>query len=188
MEQVYGAGNIGEVYFIQLLHMFWSKHEALGEDSKDTWARVNTNYPITFMLFIKNEEGDSNIVMIEVQVGNVGTLKWPFLTRLWHVNTCFTQIIQSINLKGEVLGYFYTLTSSNQKQKRHTIIKNGLQICKYNKVYTGLVFFCWFNRTYWAHHNKWMHRMDDSTRIFGHSAHHIIVWVFIMKEDLDLII
>ena len=33
-----------------------------------------------------------------------------------------------------------------------------------------------------------MHRTDDRTRIFGHSAQHIPVRVFIMKEDLDLII
>ena len=33
-----------------------------------------------------------------------------------------------------------------------------------------------------------MHSMDNTTRIFGHSAHHIPVQVFIMKEDLDLLI
>ena len=30
--------------------------------------------------------------------------------------------------------------------------------------------------------------MDDRTRIFGHSVQHITVRVFIMKEDLDLLI
>ena len=33
-----------------------------------------------------------------------------------------------------------------------------------------------------------MHRTDDRTRIFGHSAQNISVQVFIMKEDLDLLI
>ena len=33
-----------------------------------------------------------------------------------------------------------------------------------------------------------MHLVDDSTRIFGHSAQNILVQVFIMKENLDLLI
>ena len=36
LEQVYGAGGIGEVSFVQLLHTFWSTQEALVEDFKDT--------------------------------------------------------------------------------------------------------------------------------------------------------
>ena len=34
VEKVYGAGGLGEVSFIQLLHTFWSTQEALGEDLK----------------------------------------------------------------------------------------------------------------------------------------------------------
>ena len=33
-----------------------------------------------------------------------------------------------------------------------------------------------------------MHRTDDIARIFGHSARHITVRVFIRKEDIDLLI
>ena len=33
-----------------------------------------------------------------------------------------------------------------------------------------------------------MHRTDDRTRIFGHSAQHIPVIFFIMREDLYLLI
>ena len=33
-----------------------------------------------------------------------------------------------------------------------------------------------------------MHRTDDRTRIFGHSAQHIPIRVFIMKKDLYLLI
>ena len=89
---------------------------------------------------------------------------------------------------GEIVGYCYTLTSSNHKQKLHTISKNGPHMCKSNKAYTDLVFFCWFNRAHWARHTKWMNWPDDRTRIFGHSAQHIPVRVFIIKEDLDLLI
>ena len=73
--------------------------------------------------------------MFEVQVCDVGTLQKPLLTRWWHVNTCDAQVIQSFNLWGGILVYCYTLTIFNQKQKLHTISKNGLQMCKYNKVY-----------------------------------------------------
>ena len=34
VEQVYGAGGIGEVSFVQLLHIFCSTQESLGEDFK----------------------------------------------------------------------------------------------------------------------------------------------------------
>ena len=43
---------------------------------------------------ITNEEGDSDIVMFEVQVCDVGTLQKPFLKRWWHVNTCAVQVIR----------------------------------------------------------------------------------------------
>ena len=61
-------------------------------------------------------------------------------------------------------------------------------MCKSNKFYTYLVFFCCFNRARWARHTKWMYRTDDRIRIFGQSAKQILVLVFIMKEDLDLLI
>ena len=51
-----------------------------------------------------------------------------------------------------------------------------------------LCVFCYFSWSRCACHNKCMHRTDNRTRIFGHSAQHITVRVFIMKEDLDLII
>ena len=35
VEQVYGAGGIREVSFMQLLHTFWSTQEALVEEFKD---------------------------------------------------------------------------------------------------------------------------------------------------------
>ena len=49
VEQVYGAGGIEEVSFMQLLHMFWSTQEALGEEFKETWVIVNPNYLMPFM-------------------------------------------------------------------------------------------------------------------------------------------
>ena len=36
VEKVYGAGGIGEVSFMQLLHTFWLTQEALGEYFKET--------------------------------------------------------------------------------------------------------------------------------------------------------
>ena len=92
---------------------------------------------MTFMLDIKNEEneeGNSDIGMFEVQVCDVGTLQKLLLTKLWHINTCAAQVIRYFNSWGEILGYCYTLTSSNQKQKIRTISKSGLQMCKSKKV------------------------------------------------------
>ena len=40
---------------MQLLHNFWSMEKALGEYFKDTWVRVNTNEPMTFISDISNE-------------------------------------------------------------------------------------------------------------------------------------
>ena len=56
VEQVYGAGGLGEVSFMQLLHTFLSTQEALDEDFKETWVRVNPNSLMNFMSDIKNEE------------------------------------------------------------------------------------------------------------------------------------
>ena len=56
VEQVYGVDGIGEVYFIQLLHMFLQMEEALGEELKQIQVRVNPNSPMTFMADITNEE------------------------------------------------------------------------------------------------------------------------------------
>ena len=53
--KIYGAGGLWEVSFIWLLHMFWSTHEALGEDFKDTWVRVDPNSPMPFISDITNE-------------------------------------------------------------------------------------------------------------------------------------
>ena len=39
----------------------------------------------------------------------------------------------------------HTQKSSKQKQKLQTITKNGLQMCKYKKVYADLVFFAALN-------------------------------------------
>ena len=61
-------------------------------------------------------------------------------------------------------------------------------MCKYNKVYTDLVFFCCFNREHWARHTKWMYHNNDRKRIFGHSAQHIPGQVFIVKEDIEILI
>ena len=144
VEQVYGAGGIGEVSFVQLLHTFWSTQEALGEDFKDTWVRVNLNSLMPFMSDItneQNEEGNSDIGMFELQLCDVGTLQKPLLTIWYHLNTCVAQVIRCFNLWGKILGYCYTLTSSNQKQKLHKISRNGLQMRKSNKVYTNLDFF-----------------------------------------------
>ena len=49
VEKVYGAGGLQEVYFMKLLHMYWSTQEALGEDFKETWVAVNPNSPMPFM-------------------------------------------------------------------------------------------------------------------------------------------
>ena len=54
VEQVYGAGGLGEVSFMQLFHTFWLTQEALGEKSKETWVIVNPNSLMPFMSDIKN--------------------------------------------------------------------------------------------------------------------------------------
>ena len=126
--------------------------------------------------------------MFEVKLCDVGTLQKPFLTRQRHVNTCAAKVIRSFNSWRKILEYWYTLTRYNQKQKIHTINKNGLQMCKSTKVCTDLVFFCCFIRAHWDRHTKWMHRTGDKTRIFVHSAHHILLQFFTMKEYPDQLI
>ena len=102
VKQVYGAGVIEEVSSVQLLHMFWSIQEALDEYFKDTWVRVNPYYPMNFMSDItkeQNKDFDSDNRMIKVQVCNVGTLQKPLLTRWWHFNTCYAQVVCYFNLQ-----------------------------------------------------------------------------------------
>ena len=55
VEQVYGAGGIRGVPFMQLFYTFWSTQEALGEDFKYAWVRVNPNHLMPFMLNITHE-------------------------------------------------------------------------------------------------------------------------------------
>ena len=82
------------------LHTFWSTHESLGEDFKDTLVNVNPN---SLMLSLadtkddKNKQGNRDNVVIEVKVCGVGTLNKLFLMRWSHINTCSTQIIQYFN-------------------------------------------------------------------------------------------
>ena len=96
--------------------------------------------------------------------------------------------LSDILIHEKILGYCYALTSSNQKHKLNTITDNGLQMCKYKRFYTSLVFFFCFNRAHWARHTKWIHRTENIKIIFGHSSHPIPVLVFIMKEYIDLLI
>ena len=77
VEKVYGAGGLQEVYFMQLLHIYWLNQEALGEDFKETWVRVNTYFSHAFHVRHWNEENEevnSDIGIFEVQVCGVGTL------------------------------------------------------------------------------------------------------------------
>ena len=55
MEQLYVAGGPGGVSFMQVLHMFGSIEEVLGEDFKETRFIVNPNATIPFMSDITNE-------------------------------------------------------------------------------------------------------------------------------------
>ena len=126
--------------------------------------------------------------MFEVKICDVGTLQKPLLMRWWYINTCDTQVFRSFNPHKELIGYCYTLTLSNQKQKLHTITKNGWQKCKSKKVHIYLLCFFCFNRAHWANNIKWMHHTDNRKIIFGHSSQHIPVLVIIMKEYLDLLI
>ena len=85
---------------MQLLHMFWSTQEGLGEDFKEKWFRGNPNYLMPFMSDItdeENEEGNSDIGMFEVKVCDVGTLHKPSLTRWWNINNCAAQVIWYFN-------------------------------------------------------------------------------------------
>ena len=123
-----------------------------------------------------------------MQVCDVGTLYKLLLTRWWHVNAFFVQVIRYFNSWWKIIGYCYKITSYNHNHKLHTISKNGLQMCKYNRVNTDLVFFYASNRAHWARHTKWMHHKDNRTRLFGPSEDHIPVRVFINKEDLEILI
>ena len=63
---------------------------SVGEYFRDTWFRVNPNYPIVFMsdkINEENEEGNSDIGMFKVQVCDAGTSQKPFL-KIWsNINT-----------------------------------------------------------------------------------------------------
>ena len=85
---------------MQLLHMFWSTHEIIGNYFKETWVGVNPNYPMPFMSDItdeQNEEFDSDNRIIELQVCDVGTFKKLLLKIWWHANTCAAQVVSYFN-------------------------------------------------------------------------------------------
>ena len=52
VEKVYGAGGIVEISFMRLLHTFWYFPEALVEDFKKTWIRVDPNSSMPFIPYI----------------------------------------------------------------------------------------------------------------------------------------
>ena len=80
---------------------------------------------------------------------------WTAIMWYWHlVDTVYddTSILvlyrlSDILIHGKIIFYWYTLRSSNKKQKLHTTNKYCLQIFKSNKLYTYLVFFLLQSRT-----------------------------------------
>ena len=79
----------------------------------------------------------------------------------------------------------YEMTGKNDGQRVNTISKNGLGLVQSKKILCYFDFVCLFCKSCWAPHTEWMHRIDERSKKFGHSAHNVPVRVQIMNDDIN---
>ena len=202
VEEIFGEGGLGIVSFMQLLHTCWSLQESLGEAFKETWVKINPSIPLPYMTDVygapwwgedqeqerrdqESEEQKSESQGSSIDTSDVGTVQKPLITRWWHVNICAAQILRSLLGWINIFSYCFRMSSSREKQELHTISKNGYALTTNKKLRSDLIFFCAFNKAYWAKNTKWMHRIDEQTKLHGHSAHHVPYRVCLMHKGLD---
>ena len=82
----------------------------------------------------------------------------------------------------ELFGYLH---ESWQGDGLISIAQNVFALGKSKKVKFDGSFFCSFSCAYWAHHMKWLHRIDKLAKIFGHSSPLMLVRLMLVLDDLQ---
>ena len=119
------------------------------------------------------------------QAEAVGTLQKPVSSRWWHVNTAAQQVNEALVEWEKLFQHCKETSDKENSQRVLTISTNGLRLIKNKKILCDLEFFCLFSKYYWSPHTKWMHRIDEITRKYGHSAHNVPVRSMIMYNELN---
>eukprot|EP00978_Attheya_sp_CCMP212_P048098 scaffold473164_cov149-Attheya_sp.AAC.1 len=148
----YGEGGLGNNNFLQLLHTCWSLQEALGEDFKSEWKIANPGRGSAHIIDMHNETWDQQQGQVEsfvegsISDDDIGRLQKPLLTRWWHVNVAAYQVCDSFDAWQSFFRHCFDTTTSTDRQKMHTISKNGCCMLKSAKIQCDLLFFCSFSQ------------------------------------------
>jgi hypothetical protein len=161
-EKSFGKGGLQQITLLQLLHSFWSLQEALGEHFKKFWS-----------------------VLIQREwIQNI--LPKPILTRWGYVLDAATSIEEYFEEWETLTSHCYELWDGEEKM--HTIAKGALKVLKNKVVKVQLHFICAFGKVFWTKHFNWLKRINPKSGLSGHSSHEMCVQVFLMQNELILLI
>jgi hypothetical protein len=195
VENCFGSNGLGEQTFLQLIHTCWSAQEACGESFEADWKAANPGSFLPERFGQVNEE-DAALIGAAPPADEAATeaddiapnkLQKPVLTRWWHVNTCAWQVFSRYDEWLKFFAYQYESKggSGSEAGKMATIATNGLMLIKSDKLKCDLAFFNAFSKSYWAKHMKWVHRIDEVGKIFGHSSRLMLVRMMLMFDELE---
>lgn len=179
-ENSFGENGLGEETFLQLLHTCWSAQEALGENFDNEWNRVNPDVRISRIVEV-SEEDVALLTNLRHDEKN-DKIQKPLLTRWWHVNVCALQVLRTYDAWVKFVKNLYE--SRSERSKIKTISQNAVALISSDKIRCDLEFFCAFSHAYWTKHMKWMHRIDEVAKTFGHSSRLMLVRCVLMIDDL----
>lgn len=162
---VFGGDGLGVNTLLQFIYIAYSLQESFGEDFKYQWKKL-TGTPALLCKMVK-----------------------PVLTRWGYVGQLARKLLEHWEqwLQVMIHGYKkYTTKEStigrNRLRQLHN--KDGNNNLKLKFKIEFLVSFC---DVYWDPHFMWLHRVDNMTKLSGHSSHEFPLQVFIIQTELDSI-
>ena len=162
-EGVFGGGGLGVNTSLQFIHTAYSLQESFGEDFNYQWKKV-TDTPALLCKMVK-----------------------PVLTRWGYVGRSARKLLEHWEQWSLMMNHGYEKYTT----KESTIGRNGLRQLHDKdgndnlKLKFEIQFLVSFCDTYWDPHFTWLHRIDDMTKLSGHSSHEMSLRVFIMQTELD---
>lgn len=162
-EGVFGGGGLGVNTSLQFIHTAYSLQESFGEDFNYQWKKV-TDTPALLCKMVK-----------------------PVLTRWGYVGRSARKLLEHWEQWSQMMNHGYEKYTT----KESTIGRNGLRQLHDKdgndnlKLKFEIQFLVSFCDAYWDPHFTWLHRIDDMTKLSGHSSHELPLRVFIMQTELD---
>lgn len=156
-EPFYGGGR-GNVNPIQLAHTVWTIQQSWGEDFLALWK-----------LFVNGSENDAED-MIEQMMK-------PLLTRWGHVTQALENIFVRLDNWVVFMSKLWTaLNGSNHDMAGYCTgsmidLKMKCEVC----------FIVTFAREFFNEMFAWLHKIDMRTKLDGHKAHEVPLWVPLMR-------